>query len=356
MNLDLVDTTHSDFVELPKVLKSGEYVLYALTSIKDILPFSVFWIGFDSLLVRQINLDDWGCMILVTNQASKRFTAIASICDNMLGVEFAIDPACLTQEHRRSILIVTVALHHINGQRKLIGRVYQQRDLVSPDVLLATIGSRFDNPSSILVCGYLMLPVRPCFDISSIHSYRLPKIRKCAVELLSEPVEDLICLPSHESLAHFGKEPREGRLTRNTLWGFNATSPADIGVIFQQPNQVGYRRSAQVVAHHKAVPEHFRIVSARPASYWPSECFHKLTVTLRKLGKYCLDLLNNRRQFTLLTKCSNISIGHLEANPSFWLGVAGVLSTGDSAFDISTSNCIHYTIHRMDCQEDLVLT
>ena len=118
-------------------------------------------------------------------------------------------------------------------------------------------------------------------------------------------------------------------------------------VVIEKSDQVRYGRSTQEVVCHKAVPEYLRIIPMRPTSHWPSECFNKFFVNVRKLGQHCPNLLNHRRQWSLLTKCSNMRIGHLEANPSFWLGVAGVLSTGDSAFPPATLIRIHNTIDFM---------
>jgi hypothetical protein len=52
MNSDFVNATHSEAVQLPVRLQTGEYSLYAGTAIKDILPLSILWIGFDSPFVR----------------------------------------------------------------------------------------------------------------------------------------------------------------------------------------------------------------------------------------------------------------------------------------------------------------
>jgi hypothetical protein len=336
MNSNLVDTTHSETVQLPMRLESGKYPLNARAAVIDKLPLGIFGIRLNGSLVRRVSLNDWSAPKLLMNQMPERFTRIASVSNDIPRTKLAVDPTRLAQKYRGSIDISAVATHHVDCQRNLVGCIYQQRDLVSPSELLATVGILLGYPPGIVVRRSLVRPVRPRLDISGIYGYRLSKVRQCAIELSSLSVEYLINLPFHTPLRQLREESRESRLTRNSIWRFNTASSGDVGVVMEKPDQIRNRRKPLQIIDDVATPKYLGIIPMRPTSRWPSECFNKFFVNIRKLSQHCLDLLNHRRQWSLLTKCSNISVGHLEANPSFWLGVAGVLSTGDSSFTFSS--------------------
>jgi hypothetical protein len=117
----------------------------------------------------------------------------------------------------------------------------------------------------------------------------------------------------------------------------------------EQPDQIGNRRKPLQIIDNVATPKYLRIIPMRPTSHWPSEGFKKFFVNVRKLGQHCLDLLNNRRQWSLLTKCSNITtVGHREARPSCLVESRWCISTGGSTFPSAALIYVYNTIHCME--------
>ena len=345
MNSNLIDATHSDTVQFPMRLQSRKHSFHARASVIDMLPLVVLWIRLHSPLVRRISLNDRSSPILPTNQMPQPFTAIPSISNDVLGMESTVDPTRLPQKRGGSSNISVVATHYVDSQRKLIGRIHQQGYPVSPSELATPVGVSLDNPASILVRRCPVTTVRPRLDIRSIHSHRLPIIRKHGVELPIELLKHTVDLRSHQPLRQLREEPGKCWLTRNPL--FNAASSSDVRVVVKEPNQIRYGRLTQEVIHYVAMPEYLGVIPRPPTPSRASECFKKLTITLRNLGQHCSDLLNHRRQCKALTKCFNITVGHWEANPSFWFGSRRCSRTGDSVFPSAISNYDYNTIQRM---------
>jgi hypothetical protein len=114
MNLDLIDTTHSETVELPMRLQAREHPLYAGASVIDSLPLGVLWILLDSPLVRWMRLDDRLGIVLPPYQVPNALATVGSISNHIPRMKTMVDPTRLVQERRRNLDVMDTTTHNLH--------------------------------------------------------------------------------------------------------------------------------------------------------------------------------------------------------------------------------------------------
>jgi hypothetical protein len=310
--------------------------------------------SFDSLgvgfLVTRIRVNDGFSPILPLNQMTEFITGVASVADDVVGMELAIGESSLSQQDRGALHIRCVTLGNVNNHRQFIGGITEDVNLVTPYVLGLALGVLLHYPTSIgvrnfprigltpFLPGPLGFPaglgsIRPSLDVGAVNGDRLAESRQGFVEIASQTPQDIFDGKSKGGPGQLGPKAGESRLTGDFFGTVNSASFGNVGIIVELPDQSGNGIQSQVVIDHVAVPKDCGIVSLGATS--PGACELGNEFPVRKFMKDCLKLTNNWRELSISARYSIIKGDHREVTPSCWLGAVGADNTCGSALFIA---------------------